>query len=98
MEFAGFELTLDRALLLLVLVFLVVNTVQQHRTQAAVQQTQQAVQQTRVEFKQFKEDVPHRELSTTLCPVSSTPPFPFLPHKTTSTTPILIRRSVYGDV
>jgi len=77
MEFAGFELTLDRVLvfvllvvvlLVVVFVLLVVNIVQQRRTQAviqqtqqAVQQTQQAVQQTRVELKQFKEDVPHRE-------------------------------------
>ena len=64
MELAGFELTFERALLLLIVVFLVVNTVRQSHTQAAVQQTQQAVQQTRVELKQFKEDVPHREFSS----------------------------------
>lgn len=82
MEFAAFELTLTHVLLalglVLVLAFLVVNTIQQCRiqaavqqtqlaiqqTQQAVQQTQQAVQQTRMEFKQFKEDVPHREFSS----------------------------------
>jgi len=77
MELAGSERTLERVLLALVLVllvlvltFLVINMIQQRGIQAAVQQTQQAVQQTRVELKQFKEDVPHREFSS---------PFPTLP-------------------
>ena len=74
MELAGFELTFERAFLLLLAVFLVINAVRIQATvqltQQAVQQTQQAVQQTRVELKQFKEDVPHREFSS---------PFPTLP-------------------
>jgi type II secretory pathway pseudopilin PulG len=66
MEFAGIEMTIERVLLILVLVFLVLvlafladNTVQQRRTQAAVQQTQVELmkikQQTQVELKEIKQ-------------------------------------------
>ena len=112
MELAVFGLTFERALLLLIVVFLVVTMVRQGRTQVAVQQTQQAVQQTQqavqqtsVELKQFKEDVPHREFFSRAR--GSLPPFTPSPlrftHNTTSSRPVLpfcrvIRRSVYGHV
>ena len=88
MEFAGFELTLDRVLFVLVFILLVVNIVQQRRTQAVIQQTQQAVQQTRVELKQFKEDVPHREsqpfphAARDFFRLSLLPSLSLFPHKT----------------
>ena len=114
MEFAAFELTLTHVLLalglVLVLAFLVVNTIQQCRIQAAVQQTQlaiqqtqQAVQQTRMEFKQFKEDVPHREFSSGVPYTYYSFPLSSLTTQLTHFhTPTLllpaIRRSVYGNV
>jgi hypothetical protein len=113
MEFAAFELTLTHVLLalglVLVLAFLVVNTIQQCRIQAAVQQTQlaiqqtqQAVQQTRMEFKQFKEDVPHREFSSGVPYTYSFPLSSLTTQLTHFHTPTLllpaIRRSVYGNV
>ena len=57
MEFAGFELTLDRVLFVLVFILLVVNIVQQRRTQAVIQQTQQAVQQTQQSVQQTQQAV-----------------------------------------
>ena len=104
MELAVFGLTFERALLLLIVVFLVVTMVRQGRTQVAVQQTQQAVQQTQqavqqtqqavqqtsVELKQFKEDVPHREFFSRAR--GSLPPFTPSPlrftHNTTSSRPV----------
>ena len=107
MEFAAFELTLTHVLLalglVLVLAFLVVNTIQQCRIQAAVQQTQLAIQQTRMAFKQFKEDVPHREFSSGVPYTYYSFPLSSLTTQLTHFhTPTLllpaIRRSVYGNV
>jgi len=57
MEFAGFELTLDRVLFVLVFILLVVNIVQQRRTQAVIQQTQQSVQETQQSVQQTQQAV-----------------------------------------
>ena len=82
MEPAGFELTFERVLLLLVGVFLIVNAV---RTQATVQQTQaelreikQQTQGTLVELTKIKEGVPLREFSGP-APPSQFPPLPPFP-------------------
>ena len=89
MEF-GF-LTFERLLLSLTFVlffaFLVVNTVQQRRTQAELKEIKQQMQGTLVELKQFKESVPHREFSSLAIHLS----IPFTPSQTkklTSTSPI----------